>query len=180
MQYVNELFPVTPDVIAKMAEKANIKRVYLHWTAGHYGQVYDDYHISIDSDGSIYLPYNCTDLNVKRNHTYRRNTSSIAIACCGCFDATAEPYDLGTEPITKQQIETMAYLVAVICKHAWLSVGDVLTHCEIAKVDGYGPYSGDAETRWDLWFLQDYDGKWKPGGEIVRGKVVWYMENYNL
>ena len=23
-----------------------------------------------------------------------------------------------------------------------------MTHCEAALLDGYGPYSGDAETRW--------------------------------
>ena len=32
-----------------------IHHVYAHWTAGHYSQAYDDYHICIDYDGSVYL-----------------------------------------------------------------------------------------------------------------------------
>ena len=28
-----------------------IHHVYAHWTAGHYSQAYDDYHICIDHDG---------------------------------------------------------------------------------------------------------------------------------
>ena len=30
-------------------------KVYLHWTAGHYGQFWSDYHIQIDKDGGIYV-----------------------------------------------------------------------------------------------------------------------------
>ena len=30
-------------------------KIYLHWSAGHYGQFYDDYHVNIDSDGSYHL-----------------------------------------------------------------------------------------------------------------------------
>ena len=33
-----------------------------------------------------------------------------------------------------------------------------MTHCEAALLDGYGPYSGDAETRWDLWYMRDSPG----------------------
>ena len=31
-----------------------ISQIYLHWTAGRYGQLYDDYHFNIDVDGSVY------------------------------------------------------------------------------------------------------------------------------
>ena len=37
-----------------------ISQIYLHWTAGRYGQLYDDYHFNIDADGSIYQT--CTQL----------------------------------------------------------------------------------------------------------------------
>ena len=33
------------------AAKGRISRIYLHWTAGHYGQAFADYHLNIDSDG---------------------------------------------------------------------------------------------------------------------------------
>ena len=29
-----------------------IDKIYLHWTAGHYGQFFGDYHLNIDADGS--------------------------------------------------------------------------------------------------------------------------------
>ena len=57
---------VTLEDIQTMAEAAraqlwedarNMQRdvkIYLHWTAGRYGQFFNDYHISIDQDGSIY------------------------------------------------------------------------------------------------------------------------------
>lgn len=32
----------------------HITQLYLHWTAGRYGQVYDDYHLNIDADGTVY------------------------------------------------------------------------------------------------------------------------------
>ena len=31
-----------------------ITQLYLHWTAGRYGELYDYYHFNIDADGSIY------------------------------------------------------------------------------------------------------------------------------
>ena len=35
--------------------KGEIDHIYLHWSAGWYGQFYDDYHINIDADGTIYM-----------------------------------------------------------------------------------------------------------------------------
>ena len=34
--------------------RGKISHLYLHWTAGHYGQAFDDYHINIDRDGQVY------------------------------------------------------------------------------------------------------------------------------
>ena len=36
--------------MAKLA-RGRITTIYLHWTAGHYSQVFDDYHLCIDQDG---------------------------------------------------------------------------------------------------------------------------------
>lgn len=189
MQLSSELIPQTMETVAEMAEEAKgyIDRIYLHWTAGHYGQIYDDYHVSIDHDGRVYFPDNCADFTAFREHTYRRNSRAIGIAVCGCFDACANSgYNLtmGTEPVTPAQIETMSVMVATICKHAGIDINDVYTHCEIARIDGYGPFSGDPQTRWDLWFLPDGDRvtgyKMVPGGDVIRGKAVWYNEHYDL
>lgn len=153
-----------------------INFVYLHWTAGHYNQLFDDYHVLIDDKGRIFIPDD--NLKVKRSHTWQRNSHSLGVALCCCYGAQANNgynCNFGDEPPTQAQIEAISAVVAVLCKYAGIPVVNVLTHCEAAKEDGYGPYSGDPETRWDLWYLPDYDGEMKPGGQVLRGKVRWYL-----
>ena len=167
------------DELSAMAVIAygRINKIYLHWTAGRYGQFFTDYHISIDKDGSMYAP---DDLLRRKSHTWMRNTRAVAIAlCCGfgakCYaDGTV---DFGEVPPTKEQIEAAAKAVAVLCKELGLACAkdNVMTHCEAAEIDGYGP-STTCE-RWDLWKLPDYpSGRIKDGGEVIRGKAIWYME----
>ena len=187
MQYTRDLSTVGLETIAAMADDARgrINYIYLHWSAGRYGQVYPDYHISIDFDGRIYLPNNCKDLCQYRVHTWKRNSNAVAVALCGCYDASANHgYDcnFGSEGVTSAQIEAMSLVVATLCKHLDLPLERVLTHCEAAFEDDYGPYSGDSETRWDLWFLPDsaQDGEMVPGGDVIRGKAQWYLLNGNI
>ena len=44
--------PATEDMIRDMAREARngIRRIFLHWTGGHYGHNEDAYHICIDWD----------------------------------------------------------------------------------------------------------------------------------
>lgn len=185
MQTVKELSTVGLETLKKMAEEASgyIDHIYLHWTAGRYGQIYPEYHVSIDYDGRIYTPYNCLDLTVKREHTWKRNSGSIGIALCGCYDANANNgynMTMGSNPITQAQIEACAIATAIICKYAGVPIKNVLTHCEAAYIDHYGPYSGDPETRWDLWYLPDsgMGNQYRGGGEVIRGKALWYIGQY--
>ena len=160
----------------KMMKNPNINKYYLHWTAGHYSQFFNDYHILIDYDGSIYASTN--DLTELKYHTWRRNTNAVGIAMCCCYGALAHSgynTDFGAEPPTQAQIETMAKVVSVLCDD--VNSDTVMTHCEAALLDDYGPFSGDPETRWDLWYLKDYDGQMKPGGDVIRGKAIWYQQN---
>ena len=94
--------PTQLDAVISLAQQArgNIKHIYLHWTAGRYNQVFDDYHLST-----------------------------------------------------------------------------VMTHQEAAALDGYGPFSGDPQTRWDLWYLPDLplSAQLKHGGYVLRGKAIWYQ-----
>ena len=48
---------ITEKELMKLARQARgrITTIYLHWTAGRYGQVYDDYHLNIDQDGTVYV-----------------------------------------------------------------------------------------------------------------------------
>lgn len=143
--------------VAKLS-RGKINRIYLHWTAGHYDDVYDDYHINIGAGGELYLT--CEDFTELKAHTWRRNTGSIGIAMCCAAGASAirgSETDFGKEPPTQQQIEAMAKTVAVLTYVLGLEIKllTVTTHCEAALFDGYGPHSGDPDTRWDLWYLPD-------------------------
>lgn len=83
--------------------------IYLHWSAGHYHQFYDDYHINIDDDGSIYLTTN--DLSEIKAHTWHRNSGAVGVSlACAAF---ATSVDLANEPPTGYQIESMAQTVAL-------------------------------------------------------------------
>lgn len=70
----------------------------------------------------------------------------------------------------------MARVAALLCKQLNLPISAdiVITHCEAAEEDGYGP-STTCE-RWDLWKLPDLpgDGQIKGGGDVIRGKALWY------
>lgn len=161
-------------------------KLYLHWSAGHYRQFFDDYHINIDHDGSIYV--STDNLAELKSHTYKRNTGAIGIALACCYNATTN--DLGPEPPTSVQIEAMAQVVAVLAKALDLTIDiyRVMTHAEAANnLDGlnpgydnnghpdgkYGP--GFSCERWDLWLLKTGDVPGN-GGNTIRGKANWYQQ----
>lgn len=165
---------------AALAAKGDIDCIYLHQTAGRYGQYFADYHISIDGDGSV--PRIADDFTERRNHTWHRNTGAIGIALCCAYEAEANHgYDVnwGDYPPTAEQIEAAAEAVAILANVLGIEITPetVMTHCEAAAIDGYGPGSGDPETRWDLWYLKDSDGEIKLGGEVIRGKAIWYQQH---
>jgi hypothetical protein len=152
-------------------------KLYLHWSAGRYGQEFEDYHVNIDADGSIFLSTN--DLSDNKSHSYHRNTGSVGIALECCYNATTN--DLGEFPPTAAQIESMAQVVAVLCKAFDLTcdIKRVMTHAEAAdNKDGlspHEPYGPDSTCeRWDLWFLKNGDAPWS-GGDIIRGKAQFYI-----
>ncbi len=164
-------------------------KVYLHWTAGHYGQQYDSYHINIDEDGEIYLTTD--DLSEKLSHTWLRNTGAVGITLDCCAHANTE--DLGDEPPTAKQIEVMAQCVAAVCEGLWLTIdkAHVMTHGEAAdNEDGlephepYGPRT-DCD-RWDLEYLGTEESPeflpWstngRRGGDVIRGKANWYANEW--
>ena len=163
-------------------------KIYLHWSAGHYGQFFNDYHININKNGDIYISTN--DFSETLAHTWRRNTGSIGVSLSCGFGANTN--DLGDEPPTEEQIDAMAQVIAVLCDELWLTIDKkhVMTHGEAAdNEDGlycHDPY-GVKNTceRWDLEFLgTDESPAFNPwatdgsrGGDVLRGKANWYR-NY--
>ena len=164
-------------------------KLYLHWTAGHYGQFFADYHVQVDADGGIYVIGDGV-LDDVLAATYRRNSGSVSIALLGCVDATTD--DLGGEPPTAAQIEAMAMAAAALADGLWLTIDKerVLTHGEAADnedgVRAHAPY-GPRTTceRWDLEYLGTAESPafhpWAKdgtrGGDVLRGKAQWYRQH---
>ncbi len=162
-------------------------KVYYHWSAGHYDQFFSDYHLNIGKDGSVFASTN--DFSAKKSHTYCRNNGAIAIAA-GCAYNAKSANDLGPEPPTAMQIEAMAQITAVLSKALSIPIDikHFLTHAEAAdNMDGcdpgyedngypqgkYGPQN--SVERWDLWVIKQGDTP-GTGGDILRGKGVWYQQ----
>ncbi len=158
-------------IVTQAAGVGREPRVFLHWSAGHYGQPFADYHLNIDQQGEIYSEGNLT---LVLAHTWHQNTGAIGVAMLCCAFAT--PADLGKEPPTDAQIETMAQIVAVLCQELDLpcDYDHVRTHAEQADIDGYGPTT--TCERWDGWFWKTGEQP-GTGGDIIRGKAIWYQLN---
>lgn len=165
------MIKISLEQVREMAERARgsqLVRVILHWSAGHYSQFFRDYDIQIDGDGQIWAP----DLILEdvEAHCWRRNSDSIGVALAACYNGTTR--DLGAEAPTEAQIQTMIRVIVQICQGlGWpIDRQHVLTHEEMATIDGYGPGSGDPETRWDLWFLRNGEAP-GTGGEQLRASA---------
>ena len=167
--------------LLEMAHRARgrIHHIYLHWTAGRYHQLFSEYHLLIRGNGTLVA--STPDFTDVLAHTWNRNTGSLGIALCCGKDAVMYAdgtFDLGDYPPTPLQVESCAILLATLSK-CWklpLEPNKVMTHAEAADLDGYGPSMAGtpAFERWDLWKLKDYDGKWKNGGDVLRGKALYY------
>ena len=167
-------------------------KLYLHWSAGHYDNIFDDYHINIGRDGELYVT---GDFDEVKDHTWHRNSGSIGISLCCCAYATSR--DLGPEAPTEAQIEAMSQVITVLSNALDLTINieRVLTHGEAAdNADGYEGAYGEEDCygpqhdceRWDLQFLgteespafvEDYDDP-STGGNILRGKANWYRTHW--
>ena len=162
-------------------------KVILHWTAGWGDQLFDDYHISITTDGEIYISEESFAETL--SHTWKLNTGTVGVAMCCAVGATTN--DLGEEPPTPMQIEITAQVIAALCDGLWLTINEknVLTHGEAADSrdlyddeDLYGPKNGCE--RWDLEYLgtqespcyNPWAGDGSRGGDVLRGKANWYRE----
>ena len=178
---------------AAAAEYGRETKVYLHWSAGHYGQFWSDYHVQINRDGEIYVIADGV-LDDVLAATWRRNSGSVSVCILGCLDADTN--SLGAEPPTDAQIDGMAKAIAALCNGLWLTIDKtrVLTHGEAAaNEDGIRPHPAyalwhdeihDGDTRWDLEYLGTMESpKYFPtatdgmrGGDVLRGKANWYRK----
>lgn len=111
----SQIISLTQLAVVAGCSRDHITQLYLHWTAGRYGQVYDDYHLNIDADGTVYRT--SSSLSQYKSHTWRRNSGSIAVAlCCGLGAQANHGYDadLGQFAPTAVQTDKMAQTVALL------------------------------------------------------------------
>lgn len=163
-------------------------KVYLHWTAGRYDTTFTDYHINITGDGTIYA--STPDLGDTLCHTWKRNSGSIGVTLCCAYNATSN--NLGAYAPTETQIDVMAQVCCVLADALDIPIDKqhILTHGEAADNEDarwvhpmYGPNS--TCERWDLEFLGTKESpRFNPkatdgsrGGDVLRGKAIWYKEN---
>ena len=148
---------------------------------------------------------NCKSLSALKVHTWLRSQGTVGIVLCCCVGsvcwvpgncnaqkvkgAYAESrsghpqcalVDFGPKPPTPMQVDMMAKVVALLAEELGLAIDKdtVITHCETAFKDGYGPGEDDPGMTWDLWFLPDLlrPGKVAPGGELLRKKAKQYRQ----
>lgn len=154
-------------------------KIYAHWTAGHYDQLFDDYHININGDGQVFISTeNFADVKAA---TYMRNTGSIAVTLCAAYNNSLGQYaDLGPEPPTDLQLNALAQVTCVLADALDLTIDlqHVMTHSEAADnldgiyvCDSYGP-NATCE-RWDLYVTHECDKPYS-GGDIIRGNANYY------
>ena len=161
--------------------------VTYHFSVSRYDQVWSDYHLNL-TDRNIHM---MGDFDEVKPHTYRRNSGNIGIALDCCLDCSLNGspenpiLDLGSYPPTDYQIETAAQIGAVLAMALDLygEYGERLkthfyTHFEWAVIDGYYPWNGvDPDVRYDGCNWRE-DEEYGDGGNIMRGKIVFYVEKF--
>lgn len=165
--------------------KGHIAHMTLHWTGGGAHQAYTSYNICIDTDGKVYAMTNSL-INEQSvlgedwaQHVEGRNTDNVGI-CLLCGAGASETadgeIDWGEVPPTDAQAASLARVVAIIGKNAGVEINSdtVMTHGEVAAIDGYAVGSGDPQERWDLDRLPQSGSQ--SGGDFIRAKANEYLE----
>ncbi len=138
-----------------------VRRVYLHWTAGDYRTVFPAYHfcVALDEAGE---PIVCATSDLRANardlstagdlpyaaHVAGRNSYACGLAVAAMAGAT--PHDFGAFPLRDDLLDALCRVAAVVAAHYAVPVepGFVATHAEAALEDGY--FGAGDDERWDI------------------------------
>ncbi|MCW4114726.1 amidase [Aurantimonas sp. MSK8Z-1] len=121
---------------------ATMSRVVCHWSAGAYTASALDrqhYHLIIEEDGNLVRG----DRSIKDNeapirgnyaaHTLNCNTGSIGVSLACMAGAVESPFSAGRYPMTLTQWQTLAEVVAELCRRYAIPVTPqtILSHAEV-------------------------------------------------
>jgi N-acetyl-anhydromuramyl-L-alanine amidase AmpD len=134
---------------------SKVRRMVIHWTAGHLGPSLPFYHFLIDRAGVIVPGKFAPEANCVRPlisgqyapHVENANGDTIGIAMVGMWDAKS-PKALGTQPLLAVQWHTCVRLAADLCRKYGIEPGPltVAGHCEVQRL--WGP---NQKGKWDPW-----------------------------
>ena len=137
-----------------------IDRLYLHWSAGNYSDVFPAYHFCIAYDAKTVtvvnthrIEANMRDLRLDPDaeyaaHTRGRNSFALGLSIMGM--QAARPDDFGPYPLTEPLIAGLCRVAARLASFYAIPVDEahVLTHAEAAVADGY--FGTGQDERWDI------------------------------
>jgi hypothetical protein len=141
--------------------EVEVRRVYLHWTAGDYRTVFPAYHFCVALDEAC-EPIVCATHDLRANaldlsaagdlpyaaHVAGRNSYACGLAVAAMAGAT--PHDFGAFPLRDDLLEALCRVAAIVAAHYAIPVepGFVATHAEAALEDGY--FGAGDDERWDI------------------------------
>ena len=140
-------------------EQADLRYVFLHWTAGDYEETFPAYHFCVtlrNGAPAVVATHepaaNARDLRATEDpyaaHVAGRNSHALGVAICGMRDAT--PHDFGAYPLRDDLVDVACAHVAKLCAayRIALDADHVRTHAEAALDDGY--FGAGPDERWDV------------------------------
>ena len=180
---------ITHSMLLDMAKRAKCdheRTIFLHYTWGAYGDIYDEFHLCIDKNGDIYRPL----LNLDdRINDWGFLSDSIHIAlCCGKnlrYSNSGYQYDklrrvlCGDYP-TELQIAQMAIVVAIISRVLGQEIcyRNVKTLYEHQFANIYRTHNEEISR--DLMWLphQEHSKELDCGGVTIRSRALEYLKTF--
>ena len=138
-----------------------IDRLYLHWSAGNYNDVFPAYHfcVALDERGSVTvvqtnrLESNMRDVREDPDapyaaHTRGRNSYALGLSIMAMRGAA--PDDFGAYPLTPALLDGLYAVAAELARFYAIAVdgAHIMTHAEAAVIDGY--FGSGENQRWDI------------------------------
>ena len=172
--------------MAKRAKSDHERTIFLHYTWGHYGEVFDEYHICIDKNGDIYRPR----LNLLDNISewgYLDNKIHIAL-CCGKdlrYSNSGYQYDKQRRVIcgdypNELQISQLAIVVAILSRglEQEICYRNVKTYYEYQFANIFRTHNENISR--DLMWLprQEHSKELDCGGVTIRTKALEYLQTF--